>query len=159
MAEGTDIGPLIDERAVSKVSEHVSDAINQGASLICGGKSSGRFFSPTILMNTTSSMKVMREETFGPVAAVCTFSDEDEVIAAANLTDSALAAYFYAKDSSRVWRVSEALEYGMIGINSGLLSTEIAPFGGIKQSGLGVEGSKYGLSEYLETKYLCSRLL
>lgn len=158
MAEGTDIGPLIDERAISKIAEHVSDAINQGASLVCGGQPSGRFISPTILMNTTSSMKVMREETFGPVAAVCAFSDENEVIAAANKTDSGLAAYFYANNLSRVWQIAEALEYGMIGINSGLLSTELAPFGGIKQSGLGLEGSKHGLSEYLETKYLCVRL-
>lgn len=156
--EGVVQGPLIDGAAVDKVEEHIADAVNKGASIATGGKrhSLGRtFFEPTILTNVTKDMAVAREETFGPVAPLFKFTDEADVIAQANDTEFGLASYFYAKDVGRVWRVAEALEYGMVGINTGLISTEVAPFGGIKQSGLGREGSKYGVEDYLEMKYLC----
>ncbi|HEY8607504.1 MAG TPA: NAD-dependent succinate-semialdehyde dehydrogenase [Noviherbaspirillum sp.] len=151
-------GPLIDEQAVAKVAEHVSDAVAKGAKVLAGGKAhalGGRFYEPTVLANTTPDMLVMREETFGPVAAVTRFHTEEEAIAAANDTDFGLASYFYSRDIGRVWRVAEKLEYGMVGINTGIISNEVAPFGGVKQSGLGREGSKYGIDEYLEMKYLC----
>jgi len=136
----------------------VANALEQGARLMAGGKpheKAGLFFEPTILADVNHQMLVMREETFGPVAAVMRFSSEDEVIAAANDTDFGLAAYFYSSDIGRVWRVAEKLEYGMVGVNTGLIANEVTPFGGVKQSGLGREGSKYGMDEYLEMKYVC----
>ena len=156
--QGVQQGPLIDDQAIAKVDEHVSDAISKGAKLEAGGGPhalGGLFYQPTVLSNVSHDMKVMREETFGPVAAVLRFSSEDEAIAAANDTDYGLASYFYSRDIGRVWRVAEKLEYGMVGINTGVLSNEVGPFGGVKQSGLGREGSKYGIDEYLELKYLC----
>lgn len=157
-AAGVQQGPMIDSQAVAKVEEHVADALRQGAHLLTGGgqhEAGALFYEPTVLSNVTPSMLIMREETFGPVAAVCKFHSEDEVVAAANNTDFGLASYFYSRDIGRVWRVAEKLEYGMVGINTGLISNEVAPFGGVKQSGLGREGSKYGMDEYLEMKYLC----
>lgn len=151
-------GPLIDDQAVAKVKAHVGDAIERGARLISGGKAhekGGLFFEPTIVADVHHEMLVMREETFGPLAAVMPFTSEEEVIAAANDTDFGLAAYFYARDIGRVWRVAEKLEYGMVGVNTGLIANEVTPFGGVKQSGLGREGSKYGMDEYLEQKYVC----
>lgn len=155
---GIQQGPMIDAQAVEKVSEHVIDALAKGAKLEFGGQVhalGGLFYQPTVLSQVNADMKVMQEETFGPVAAVMRFSSEEEVIAAANDTDYGLASYFYSRDINRVWRVAEQLEYGMVGINTGLLSNEVGPFGGVKQSGLGREGSKYGIDEYLELKYLC----
>jgi succinate-semialdehyde dehydrogenase / glutarate-semialdehyde dehydrogenase len=151
-------GPLIDGQAMEKVADHVSDALAKGAKLLAGGKPhalGGHFYEPTVLSNATGDMKIMREETFGPVAAVMKFKTEEEAIAAANDTEFGLASYFYSRDIGRVWRVAEKLEYGMVGINTGIISNEVAPFGGVKQSGLGREGSKYGIDEYLEMKYLC----
>lgn len=156
--DGVVAGPLISEKAIEKVEEHIADALEKGGSVAVGGKRDGRgglFFQPTILTEVTSAMKVAKEETFGPVAPLFRFETEDEVIEMANDTEFGLASYFYAKDLSRVFRVAEALEYGMIGINTGLISTEVAPFGGIKQSGQGREGSKYGIDDYTEVKYLC----
>ena len=151
-------GPLIDQQAITKVKAHVGDAIERGARVISGGKAhekGGLFFEPTIVADVHHEMLVMREETFGPLAAVMAFKSEEEVIAAANDTDFGLAAYFYARDIGRVWRVAEKLEYGMVGVNTGLIANEVTPFGGVKQSGLGREGSKYGMDEYLEQKYVC----
>jgi len=151
-------GPLIDDNAVRKVEEHMQDAISKGATVLVGGHRhalGGRFFEPTILTGVTPAMAIAREETFGPVAPLFRFKTEAEAIALANATEFGLAAYFYGRDIARVWRVAEALEYGMVGINTGLISTEVAPFGGVKESGLGREGSKYGIDEYLEIKYLC----
>ncbi|MBF0676767.1 NADP-dependent succinate-semialdehyde dehydrogenase [Pseudomonas sp.] len=156
--EGVTTGPLIDDKAVAKVEEHIADALGQGAEIVTGGKPhalGGSFFEPTILVNVPKSAKISREETFGPLAPLFRFKDEAEVIAMANDTEFGLASYFYARDLSRVFRVAEALEYGMVGINTGLISNEVAPFGGIKASGLGREGSKYGIEDYLEIKYLC----
>jgi succinate-semialdehyde dehydrogenase/glutarate-semialdehyde dehydrogenase len=162
VGDGTQIGvkqgPLIDQQAVDKVQAHVADAVTQGARVIAGGKQhekGGLFFEPTIVADVNHEMLVMREETFGPLAAVMRFSTEEEVIAAANNTDFGLAAYFYSRDIGRVWRVAEKLEYGMVGVNTGLIANEVTPFGGVKQSGLGREGSKYGMEEYLELKYVC----
>ena len=158
MEPGVTIGPLIDDAAVKKVEEHVADAVAKGAKVILGGKPhplGGRFFEPTILADVTPAMKVTKEETFGPVAPLFHFKTEEEAIRMANDTEFGLASYFYARDQSRVWRVSEGLEYGIVGINTGLISTAEAPFGGMKESGLGREGSKYGIDEYLEIKYLC----
>ena len=155
---GVQQGPLIDDQAIAKVEEHVSDAIAKGAKLEAGGSAhalGGLFYQPTVLSNVSTDMKIMVEETFGPVAAVVRFHTEQEVIAAANDTDFGLASYFYSRDIGRVWRVAEQLDYGMVGINTGVISNEVAPFGGVKQSGLGREGSKYGIDEYLEIKYLC----
>ncbi|MGH8757905.1 MAG: NADP-dependent succinate-semialdehyde dehydrogenase [Burkholderiales bacterium] len=155
---GTLIGPLIDGAAVVKVEEHVRDAVKHGATVVMGGQRSnlgGSFYTPTILSNATRDMLIFREETFGPVAPVFRFSTEAEVIEMANDTEFGLASYFYGRDIGRVWRVAEALEYGIVGINEGLISTEVAPFGGIKESGLGREGSKYGIEDYMEVKYLC----
>ena len=155
---GVQQGPMIDAQAVDKVSEHVTDALSKGAKLEAGGQAhalGGLFYQPTVLSQVSKDMKIMHEETFGPVAAVVRFSTEQEVIAAANDTDFGLASYFYSRDIGRVWRVAEQLEYGMVGINTGLISNEVGPFGGVKQSGLGREGSKYGIDEYLELKYLC----
>ncbi|GGZ06455.1 NADP-dependent succinate-semialdehyde dehydrogenase [Shewanella fodinae] len=154
--EGVVIGPLIDAKALEKVQTHLHDALDKGAKLLCGGQPLvGNFMTPAVLTDVTSQMKVAHEETFGPIAPLFRFHDEAEVIAMANDTEFGLAAYFYANNLSRVWRVAEALEYGMVGINTGLISNEVAPFGGIKASGLGREGSKYGIDEYLEMKYLC----
>ena len=153
---GVTTGPLIDARAVAKVQRHLDDAVSLGARVIAGGHAlGGNFFEPTVLVDVPASAQVAREETFGPLAPLFRFRDEADVIAQANDTLYGLAAYFYARDLGRVFRVAEALEYGMVGINTGLISTEVAPFGGMKASGLGREGSKYGLDEYLELKYLC----
>jgi succinate-semialdehyde dehydrogenase / glutarate-semialdehyde dehydrogenase len=155
---GTTQGPLIDDNAVHKVEEHIQDAISKGAQVLVGGRRNemgGRFFQPTILTGVTPAMTIAHEETFGPVTPLFRFTTEAEAIALANDTQSGLAAYFYGRDIARIWRVAEALEYGMVGINTGLISTEVAPFGGVKESGLGREGSKYGIDEYLEIKYLC----
>lgn len=158
LQSGVTIGPLIDDKAVLKVEEHIDDAVSQGARIMCGGKrvdGKGTFFQPTILTDVPPSAKVAKEETFGPLAPLFRFKDEQDVIAQANDTEFGLAAYFYARDLSRVFRVGEALEYGIVGINTGIISTEVAPFGGIKSSGLGREGSKYGIEDYLEIKYMC----
>ena len=155
---GATQGPLIDDNAVRKVEEHIHDAISKGAEVLVGGRRhalGGRFFEPTVLTGVTPAMAIAHEETFGPVAPLFRFKTEKEAIALANATQFGLAAYFYGRDVARVWRVAEALEYGMVGINTGLISTEVAPFGGVKESGLGREGSKYGIEEYLEIKYLC----
>jgi succinate-semialdehyde dehydrogenase/glutarate-semialdehyde dehydrogenase len=151
-------GPLIDDKAVAKVEEHVADALAKGANVVVGGRRhalGGRFYEPTILTNVTSNMAVAHEETFGPVAPLFRFKTEEEAVAMANDTEFGLAAYFYGRDIGRVWRVAEALEAGMVAINTGILSTEVAPFGGMKESGLGREGSKYGIDEFVEIKYLC----
>ena len=155
---GATQGPLIDNAALAKVEEHIQDATSKGAKVLIGGHRhalGGRFFEPTILTGVTPAMAIAREETFGPVAPLFRFKTEADAIALANDTQFGLAAYFYGRDIARVWRVAEALEYGMVGINTGLISTEVAPFGGVKESGLGREGSKYGIEEYLEIKYLC----
>jgi len=155
---GATQGPLIDDRAVEKVESHIGDATSKGAKVLVGGTRhplGGRFFEPTVLTNVTPSMAIAREETFGPVAPLFRFRTEADAIALANDTESGLAAYFYGRDIGRIWRVAEALEYGIVGINTGLISTEVAPFGGVKESGLGREGSKYGMEEFLEIKYLC----
>ncbi len=155
---GITTGPLIDQAAVDKVEEHVADAVAKGARVVVGGKRhalGGLFYEPTILAGVDTSMKVTREETFGPVAPIFRFNTEAEAIAMANDTEFGLASYFYARDIGRVWRVAEAIESGMVGINVGIISNEVAPFGGVKQSGLGREGSKYGIDEYMEVKYLC----
>ena len=151
-------GPLIDQAALDKVSRHIDDALSRGARLLTGGHPhalGGTFFQPTVLADVSADMSVAMDETFGPVAPLIRFSDEKDVIRMANDTPFGLAAYFYARDLGRIFRVAEALEYGMVGINTGLISTEVAPFGGVKQSGIGREGSKYGIDEYLEMKYLC----
>jgi succinate-semialdehyde dehydrogenase/glutarate-semialdehyde dehydrogenase len=153
-----DQGPLIDAAAVAKVEEHIADAVAQGATVLTGGKRhvlGGTFFEPTVLTGVTPGMRVAREETFGPLAPLFHFSTEDEAIRLANDTEFGLAAYVYTRDLGRSWRVPEALEYGMVGLNTGLISTEVAPFGGVKESGSGREGSKYGIADYLEIKYLC----
>ncbi|MFN7400286.1 MAG: NAD-dependent succinate-semialdehyde dehydrogenase [Sandaracinobacter sp.] len=153
---GTDIGPMIDMAAVEKTEEHIADAVAKGAKLVTGGeRKGGTFLSPALLTGVTADMAVATEETFGPLAPVFRFETDAQVIEAANATRFGLAAYFYGQNLGRVFRLAEALEYGMVGINTGILSTEVAPFGGVKESGIGREGSKYGLDEYLETKYLC----
>ncbi|QJE72517.1 NADP-dependent succinate-semialdehyde dehydrogenase [Aerophototrophica crusticola] len=155
--EGVLLGPLIDSAAVEKVEEHIQDALSKGARIALGGKRhglGGSFFEPTILTDVTTDMKVAREETFGPLAPLFKFKDEAEAIRMANDTEFGLAAYFYSRDIGRVWRVAESLEYGIVGINEGIISTEVAPFGGVKESGIGREGSKYGIEDYLEIKYL-----
>ena len=156
--EGVMVGPMIDRHGLAKVEEHVADAKDKGARVAVGGEPSDEgalFYRPTVLTGATAAMKVAREETFGPVAPLFAFGAVDDVIHQANDTEFGLAAYFYARDLSRVWRVAEALEYGMVGVNTGLISTETAPFGGVKQSGLGREGSRYGIEDYLEMKYVC----
>ena len=158
LTQGVTIGPLIDSKAVDKVEEHIADAVEKGARVVTGGslhKLGGNFFQPTILVDVPGDAKVAKEETFGPLAPLFRFKDEADVIAMANDTEFGLAAYFYARDLSRVFRVGEALEYGIVGINTGIISNEVAPFGGIKASGLGREGSKYGIEDYLEIKYMC----
>lgn len=157
-SEGVNQGPLIDLNAVRKVEEQIRDAVGKGARLACGGKrigEAGYFFEPTILLDVTTEMIISREETFGPVAPLFTFATEEEAIALANDTPYGLASYFFSRDMGRIWRVAEGLEYGMVGINTGIMSTESAPFGGVKESGIGREGSRYGIDEYLEMKYLC----
>jgi succinate-semialdehyde dehydrogenase/glutarate-semialdehyde dehydrogenase len=154
---GVTQGPLINHAALNKVKLHVADALDKGATLLTGGQVSalgGTFYEPTVLVNARADMLLASEETFGPVAACWRFETEAEVIAAANDTPFGLSAYFYTRDLGRAWRVARALETGMVGINDGIISTEVAPFGGVKQSGLGREGSKYGLDEYIELKYL-----
>ena len=157
-AAGAQQGPLIDMAAVEKVEEHIGNALSLGAKIVTGGARhalGGTFFQPTVLTGVTPDMAVAREETFGPLAPVFRFETEAEAIAMANDTEFGLAAYFYSRDIGRIWRVGEALEYGMVGINEGIISTEVAPFGGVKESGLGREGSRYGIEEYVEIKYLC----
>ena len=154
----TDQGPLIDERALAKVEAHVADAVAQGARIASGGRRhalGGNFYEPTVLLDVTPGMRVAREETFGPVAPLIRFTDEAEVLRLANDTAAGLAAYFFTRDLARSWRVQEALEYGLIGVNTGLISTEVAPFGGVKESGLGREGSRHGIDDYTELKYVC----
>ena len=156
--EGVTLGPLIDQSAVAKVEEHIVDAQERGASVYLGGQRhalGGNFFEPTILTDVSSDARLMNEETFGPVAPLLRFSDEQEVIRLANDTPYGLASYFYTRDVGRVWRVAEALECGIVGINEGIISSELAPFGGVKESGIGREGSKYGIEDYIEIKYLC----
>ena len=156
--QATTIGPLIDEAAVAKAQQHVDDAVAKGARIVTGGKAhplGGRYFQPTIIEGVKAGMVVLNEETFGPVAPIIRFEDESDAIAKANATEFGLAAYFYARDMGRAWRVAEALESGIVGINTGLISTEVAPFGGVKASGLGREGSRHGIDDYLEIKYLC----
>jgi succinate-semialdehyde dehydrogenase/glutarate-semialdehyde dehydrogenase len=158
LAGVTDQGPLIDEKAVAKIEEHIADAVAKGAVVKLGGKRhalGGTFFEPTILTDVTPGMLVAREETFGPVAPLFKFHTEAEAIAMANDTEFGLAAYFYTRDLARSWRVSEAIEYGIVGLNTGIISTEVAPFGGVKESGTGREGSKYGILDYTEMKYVC----
>jgi len=156
--DGITTGPLINDAAVAKVEEHILDAVSKGATVTLGGKRSdlgGTFFEPTVLTGVTPDMVVAKDETFGPVAPLFKFEDEDDVVTMANDSEFGLASYFYSRDLARVWRVAEGLESGMVGINTGLISTEVAPFGGVKQSGLGREGSKYGTEDFLEIKYLC----
>jgi len=156
--EGAVIGPLIDQAGIEKVEEHVADAVKKGARVILGGKRhalGGTFYEPTVLADVTTQMKLAREETFGPVAPLFRFATERQAIDMANDTEFGLAAYFYGRDIARIWRVAEALDYGIVGINEGIISTEVAPFGGVKESGIGREGSKYGIEDYLEIKYLC----
>jgi succinate-semialdehyde dehydrogenase/glutarate-semialdehyde dehydrogenase len=158
LTEGTTLGPLIDEKAVAKVRQHIDDAIEKGAKVLQGGAAhqlGGNFFQPTILVNVPDNARVSKEETFGPLAPVFRFFDDAEVIRKANDTEFGLAAYFYTADLGRVFRVGEALEYGIVGVNTGIISSEAAPFGGVKASGVGREGSKYGIEDYLEIKYLC----
>ena len=154
----SDQGPLIDERAVAKVERHIADAVAHGARIACGGKRhalGGRFFEPTVLTEVNERMQIAREETFGPVAPLFRFHSESQALQMANDTEFGLAAYFYTRDLSRAWRLAEALQYGIVGLNTGLISTELAPFGGIKQSGFGREGSRHGILDYTELKYLC----
>ncbi|MBI4193759.1 MAG: NADP-dependent succinate-semialdehyde dehydrogenase [Betaproteobacteria bacterium] len=158
LEEGVVQGPLIDVKAVEKVEEHISDALAKGARVVTGGKrheKGGQYFQPTVLADVTPKMKITHEETFGPVAPLYRFKTEDELLKLANDTEYGLAAYFYSRDIGRVWRVAEGLESGLVGINVGIISTEVAPFGGVKESGIGREGSKYGMEEFLEVKYLC----
>lgn len=156
--DGVTQGPLIDDKAIAKIEEHIADATGKGAQVLTGGKRhvlGGTFFEPTILTGVTADMKVAREETFGPLAPLFKFETEEQAIAMANDTEFGLASYFYTRDLGRIFRVAEGLEYGMVGINAGIISSEVAPFGGVKQSGLGREGSRYGIEDYLELKYLC----
>jgi succinate-semialdehyde dehydrogenase/glutarate-semialdehyde dehydrogenase len=162
VAPGTEsdaqIGPLIDGDGFAKVERHVADATKRGARVDIGGRPharGGTFYEPTLLTGVTPDMELAQEETFGPVAGVMRFGDEAEAVRIANDTPAGLAAYFYARDAARIWRVGEALEYGMVGINTGIVSTEVAPFGGMKESGIGREGSRHGIEEWVETKYLC----
>ncbi len=158
LEEGVSQGPLIDQAAVEKVEEHLSDATGKGAQVMTGGarhERGGTFFQPTVLTEVTPDMKVTQEETFGPLAPLFRFKTDEEAIALANDTEFGLASYFYARDLGRVWRIAEALESGIVGINTGIISTEVAPFGGVKESGVGREGSKYGMDDFLEIKYLC----
>lgn len=151
-------GPLINAAAIDKVEKHIADAVANGATIGCGGKThalGGNFFEPTVLCHVTPNMLIAREETFGPVAPLFKFTNEEQAIQIANDTEYGLASYFYSRDINRVWRVAEQLEYGIVSINTGIFSNEVAPFGGVKESGIGREGSKYGIDEYVEIKYLC----
>jgi succinate-semialdehyde dehydrogenase / glutarate-semialdehyde dehydrogenase len=155
---GVTQGPLINADALAKVEEHLADAKARGAKVTIGGRRhalGGTFYEPTVLTNVNPDMLIFREETFGPVAPLIPFRDDAEVVELANRSEFGLASYFYSRDIGRVWRVAEALEYGMVGVNTGLITTEVAPFGGMKQSGLGREGSKYGIEEFVEVKYVC----
>ena len=152
---------MIDQAALEKVERHIADALSKGAKLVTGGKPSplgGTFYEPTILANVSSNMLITYEETFGPVAPIIPFESDDEVVELANNSQYGLASYFYSRDIGRIWKVAEALEYGMVGVNSGILANEVVPFGGVKQSGLGREGSVFGMDEYLELKYVCITL-
>jgi succinate-semialdehyde dehydrogenase/glutarate-semialdehyde dehydrogenase len=156
--ENVNVGPLIDVPGIEKVQRHVADAREHGAELLLGGERHAlgpQFFEPTVMTSITEAMAMSNEETFGPVAGISRFATEEEAVGKANDTPYGLSAYFYSRDMGRIWRVSEALEYGILGINTGVVSTEVAPFGGVKESGIGREGSKYGIDEWLETKYLC----
>jgi succinate-semialdehyde dehydrogenase/glutarate-semialdehyde dehydrogenase len=158
MDEGINQGPLISFKALDKVKDHLADAVDRGAVIVAGGKpheNGGTMFEPTVISNVDTSMKMASEETFGPLAPVFKFKTEDEAIKLANDTEFGLASYFYTQDINRIWRVSEALEYGMVGINEGVISNEVAPFGGVKESGLGREGSHYGIDDFMELKYIC----
>ena len=158
LSEGTDLGPLINLKAGDKVANHIADAKSKGGTVVLGDAPidlGGNFLNPTIITDVTQDMTVAQEETFGPLAPLFKFEDEDDVIAMANDTIFGLASYFYANDLSRVYKVAEALEYGIVGVNTGIISTEVAPFGGVKQSGLGREGSHHGIEDYLEMKYIC----
>jgi succinate-semialdehyde dehydrogenase/glutarate-semialdehyde dehydrogenase len=158
MDEGVNQGPLISLKALDKVKDHLSDAVDRGAVIVAGGKphqNGGTMFEPTVVSNVDSSMKIASEETFGPLAPIFKFSTEQEAIDMANDTEFGLASYFFTNDINRIWRVSEALEYGMVGVNEGVISNEVAPFGGVKESGLGREGSHYGIDDFLELKYIC----
>jgi succinate-semialdehyde dehydrogenase/glutarate-semialdehyde dehydrogenase len=158
LEQGVSQGPIIDEQAIEKIERHIADAISKGAKVLTGGKrlgTQGTFFEPTILSNVDKSMVMTYEETFGPVAPIISFENEEEILALANHTEYGLASYFYSRDVGRIWRVAEALEYGIVGVNTGFISSEVAPFGGVKQSGLGREGSSWGIDEYLEMKYVC----
>ena len=159
LEDGTDLGPLINSDAIEKVQEHLADATKKGGTVILGDgtpiQGAGNFLPPTIVTGVTQDMQVATDETFGPLAPLFKFEDVDDVIAMANDTIFGLASYFYAKDLSRVYKVAEALEYGIVGVNTGIISTEVAPFGGVKQSGLGREGSHHGIDDYLEMKYVC----
>jgi succinate-semialdehyde dehydrogenase/glutarate-semialdehyde dehydrogenase len=158
MEPGVTQGPLIEPAALTKVEKHVADALSKGATLVAGGKRSalgGNFYEPTILSNVSSDMLITYEETFGPVAPVIPFESDEEALRLANHSQFGLASYFYSRDIGRIWKAAEALEYGIVGVNSGIISNEVAPFGGVKQSGLGREGSAYGMDEYLELKYIC----
>tara|TARA_B100002049_G_scaffold236629_1_gene223982 strand:- start:1418 stop:2128 length:711 start_codon:yes stop_codon:yes gene_type:complete len=158
MDEGVNQGPLISFKALDKVKEHLADAVDRGAVIVAGGKpheKGGTMFEPTVIGNVDTSMKMASEETFGPLAPVFKFKTEDEAIKLANDTEFGLASYFYTSNVNRIWRVSEALEYGMVGVNEGVISNEVAPFGGVKESGLGREGSHYGIDDFLELKYIC----
>jgi succinate-semialdehyde dehydrogenase/glutarate-semialdehyde dehydrogenase len=161
LESGVSQGPLIDESALKKVERHIADAISKGAKLVTGGKQpdlGGTFFEPTVLSNVNSDMLISYEETFGPVAPIIPFESDDEVVALANNSQYGLASYFYSRDIGRIWKVAEALDYGMVGVNSGIIANEVVPFGGVKQSGLGREGSVFGMDEYLELKYVCITL-
>ena len=161
LEKGINQGPLINQAAVEKVKEHIADALQKGAKLLSGGKAhslGGTYFEPTLICGVRSDMLVAKEETFAPLAPIFKFETEEEAIELANDTEFGLAAYFFTQDYKRQWRVAESLEYGMVGINTGLISNEVAPFGGVKHSGLGREGSKYGIDEYMELKYLCLNL-
>jgi len=152
----TRVGPLIEQQAIDKVERHVADALDRGAELVTGGESlGGLFYRPTVITGVAADAAMASEETFGPVAGIARFAEEADAIRQANDTPYGLASYFYSRDVGRIWRVSEALEYGIVGINTGVISTEVAPFGGVKESGIGREGSKYGIDEWLEIKYLC----
>ena len=156
--QGVSQGPMIDEQAIEKIERHIADAVSKGAKLLTGGKRVGKrgaFFEPTILSSVDKSMVITCEETFGPIAPIISFEKEEEIFALANHSEYGLASYFYSRDIGRIWRVAEALEYGIVGVNTGFISTEVAPFGGVKQSGLGREGSSWGIDEYLEMKYVC----
>jgi succinate-semialdehyde dehydrogenase/glutarate-semialdehyde dehydrogenase len=158
LADGTDLGPLINEAAVEKVEDHIADVLAKGGQVLTGGRrhgNGGSYFEPTVMTGVTPDMKVAQEETFGPMAPLFRFDTEEQAIAQANDTIFGLACYFYARDIGRITRVQEALEYGLVGVNTGLISTEVAPFGGVKQSGFGREGSRHGTEDYLEMKYIC----